>query len=143
MPSVIFHASGSAFDPASLAETKLKPYDIHYRGRKSDRGRKNFVYEDSGFSVDLGPDDSDNLGTQIEAAIKFIDDHYHAIRMLTGLDDLRFDFGYAPRKDVKGHIYLVQCDYFPPAFLKRCGELGIGLELSLYPPLKDETEEGA
>jgi hypothetical protein len=143
MPSVIFHASGSNFDLESLSGTRLKPYDIHYRGQKANRGRKDFVYEDSGFSIDLGPDDSDNLSTQIEAAIKFIDEHYHTIQSFTGLDDLRFDFGYAPRKDQKGYISLVQCDYLPPAFLKKCGELGIGLELSLYTPLKDENTEEA
>lgn len=41
------------------------------------------------------------------------------------------DFGYYLRLD--GQRVLVQCDFLPSELLKLAGELGIGIELSLYP----------
>ena len=137
MPSVIFRASGNDFDPSSLSGTGLNGDNIHLRGQKSKRGRKDFVYKDSGFSVDLGPDDHDDLGTQILAAMRFVQDYRDTIRSLKNLDDMRFDFGYSPRPDS-----VVQFDYLPPKFIKACGELNIGIELSLYPPISDEQNKG-
>jgi len=141
MPSVIFHASGKAFDIQSLDDTNLNPYRVFQIGERARRGRRDFIYEDSGFSIDLGPDDKDDLNTQIEAASAFLGEHGHTIGRLTGLDEMRFDFGYIPRKGKDGLQMMIQCDYFPPEFLRECGNLGIGIELSLYLP--NETAEEA
>lgn len=138
MPSVIFHASGVNFDAASLAETNLHPYKVYRVGEKSKLGRREFIYKDSGFSIDLGPDEKEDLATQIDAATQFIEKNYHTIQNLSGLDDLRFDFGYCQRRDAEGHTVVVQCDYFSPEFLRKCGELKVGIELSLYPQSEEE-----
>ena len=140
MPSVNFHASGQDFNPASLEGTNLTPYDIHHKGQNPNRGRKDFIYEDSGFSINLGPDDLDDLGTQIEAAMRFLELHHGTITKLTGLTELRFDFGYSQRRNAEGYTVLAQCDYFPPDFLRKCGELGIGIELSLYPRSEEKYQ---
>ena len=142
MPTVIFHASGPDFDPSLLSGTGLNAYNVHVRGQTAKRGRRDFIYEDSGFSIDLGPDDRDDLGTQIQAAIQFLEEYREVIRSLPNLEDLRFDFGYSPRPDTKDFIRVVQCDYLPPDFLKACGELNIAIELSLYPPLSENKNEG-
>ena len=142
MPSVLFHASGKAFDIRALEGTNLNPYWVFQVGERAKRGRKDFIYEDSGFSIDLGPDDKEDLGTQIEAASAFLEMYGSTISRLTGLDEMCFDFGYIPRKGKDGLQMLVQCDYFPAEFLRECGSLGIGIELSLYLADEPATEAG-
>jgi hypothetical protein len=132
MPSVLFHASGKDFDIRSLDDTGLNPYRVYQVGERARSGRRGFIYEDSGFSIDLGPDDKEDLNTQIEAASAFLGMHGSTISQLAGLDEMRFDFGYIPRKGKDGLQIMVQCDYFPAEFLRECGNLGIGIELSLY-----------
>jgi hypothetical protein len=58
--------------------------------------------------------------------------HYSEIKQLKGADDMRLDFGYCLRLDKKGEPFWIQCDLLPPDFLRMCGDLNIGIELSLY-----------
>ncbi len=132
MPSVIFHVSGENFIPeTALRSAAFKPFAVHLKGERMST-KNDTPWPDSGFSVDLGPDDNDDLAEQITRATEFIDRHFDELKALTGADDLRLDFGYEARRGMDGNLLIVQCDYFPPEFLRKCGELGIGIELSLY-----------
>jgi hypothetical protein len=46
-------------------------------------------------------------------------------------------FGYHLRID--GEKIIFQNDFLPPDLLKRCGSLGIGIYLSLYPTPEDAS----
>lgn len=118
----------------------FEAYLIYHKGEPMKRGKRGALHPDSGFSVDLGPEDSDDLGRQIEVAAAFIDRHYDELKQIHGADDLRLDFGYEARRDRDGLRLFVQCDYFPPEFLRKCGELGLGIELSLYDAEEAEDE---
>jgi hypothetical protein len=144
MPTVILHVSGDNFDAEkALSQVSFKAYSVYRKGDLMPRGKPNSLYPDSGFSVDLGPQDSDDLGDQIDVATTFIERHYEELKQITCADDLRLDFGYEPRRGKDGLKMAVQCDYFPPEFLQKCGELGIGIELSLYGAINEEGEPDA
>jgi hypothetical protein len=133
MPSVIFHVRGKKFRPAiELAKTNLKPYRIHHVGDVVKRKRGDIVFEDSGFSIDIGPKDNDDLAAQIKVAARFVKKHFAEIKRIENADDMRLDFGYCMRFDKTGEPFWVQCNELPPGFLKMCGELKIGIELSFY-----------
>ncbi len=133
MPSVIFHVRGKKFCPVvELAKTKLKPCRIHHVGDVVKRKRGGFVHKDSGFSVDLGPDDDDDLATQIKVAARFIKKHFTGIKRLKNADEKTLDFGYGMRFDQNGEPFWVQSNKLPADFLKLCGELKIEIELSFY-----------
>jgi Domain of unknown function (DUF4279) len=133
MPSVIFHVSGKQFRPETeLAKTKLKPYDIHHVGDFLKRKRGDIVLKHSGFSVDIGPQNNDDLAAQIKVAAKFVKKHFAEIKRLKKADDLCLDFGYCMRFDEDGEPVWVQTNQLPPEFLKMCGELKVGIDLSFY-----------
>lgn len=133
MPAVIFQVSGEHFCPeTALSQVTFQPYRVHRKGELMKIRRKESVYKDSGFSVDLGPEDSDDLAVQIELAQAFVDHHFDELKQIKGADDMRFDFGYEPRRRKDGSFFAVQYDYFPPAFLRTCSEVGIGINLSLH-----------
>ncbi|HEY3857560.1 MAG TPA: hypothetical protein VGO67_24525 [Verrucomicrobiae bacterium] len=95
------------------------------------------VCEDSGFSLDVSNIDGE-LSGQIKDAIVFLRKHQSEISRLVGfpgVDDRRLDFGYDNRNA------FVQCDYLPPELLALTGSLGVGIELSLYSALSDESKE--
>ena len=142
MPSLILRVSGDNLVPKTeLQKVSFEPYIVFCKGDLMPRGRPNSIYPDSGFSVDLGPDEGDDLAEQISVAETFIDQHYSELKQICGADDIRFDFGYAPRRGCDGLQMMVQCDYFSPAFLLKCGELGVGIEVSLYLGLEEEGQQ--
>jgi hypothetical protein len=129
----IFHVSGEKFQPEiALQSATFSPYHVYKIGEKVNRGKPGAVYSDSGFSVYVGDKNCDDLGKQIEATILFVQNNLSVLRLLTGAEELKFDFGYKPRRGEDGLTMLCQCDGFEPDFLKMCGELKIGIELSLY-----------
>jgi hypothetical protein len=129
----IFHVSGERFQPeVALKNATFKPYKIYQSGEKMNFGRPGAMYTDSGFSVYIGAQDNWNLAEQIEATQKFVQDHFSALKLLADAEELRFDYGYKPRRGDDNLTMLCQCDSFDPAFLKTCGELNIAIELSLY-----------
>jgi hypothetical protein len=133
MPSVIFRVSGKKFRPeAELAKTSLKPYRIHHVGEVVKRKLGDFVFKDSGFAVDIGPKNNDDLMAQIKVAVKFIKKHFAEIKRLKNADDLCLDFGYCMRFAEDGEPFWVQYNELPQEFLKLCGQLKIGIKLSFY-----------
>jgi len=81
-----------------------------------------------------------DLAGQIEDAHAFLRMHEQKLRSLKTtheLTDIRLDFPYSCRLD--DQIFL-QCDYLPPEFLKLAGDLGVGIELSHYPPSEEDED---
>ena len=71
-----------------------------------------------------------SLNNKKKDAIEFLTHNktqLHQIMSLPGVEGA-LDFGIVWR-DVA-----FQCDYFPPELIRIAGELGLGIELSQYPP---------
>jgi hypothetical protein len=98
------------------------------------------VYEvvEGGFSCDVSKKEWVDVKWQIEDAYQFLLKHESELMALVTdcrVDDIRLDLPYYCRLDEQ---IFVQCDYFPANFLRLVGELGVGLELSLYFPAQAE-----
>jgi len=90
------------------------------------------VFKDSGFSVDIGPKNNNDLAAQIKVAVKFIKKHFTEIKRIKKADDMCLSFGYCMRFDKTGEPFWVQSNNLPSEFLKKCGELKIGIDLEFY-----------
>lgn len=135
MPGCVLHARGDDFQvDAFLANSDLAPYSVHRRGGMSRRAR---CYTDSGLSLDISSADGD-LDAEVADAISFLSAHEAELQRLKefpGVTDIRMDFGFY-RRDVAA-----QFEYLSPDLLLRAGKLGIGIELSLYPPPQSEQSD--
>jgi len=128
----VLRATGRSFEPrAFLAGSKLTPFMVYRLGDPEHRGR---THSTSGFRVDVSRRDGSDLDGQIEDAIAFLETHRVDLERLAtadGIEDIRLDFPVDLRIE-EGKV-CAQFEYFPPALLSKAGELGLGLEVSLYP----------
>jgi hypothetical protein len=81
-----------------------------------------------------------DVQSQVRDAIAFLRMNRDEIRRaveFAGVDDARLDFGRFCRLS---NDVVAQFDYFPPELLRLTGELGLGIEVSLY-LVSDEDPE--
>lgn len=133
----VLRVSGKRFDPVRfLADSELEPYSVFRTGEpRTKTHRANAVYETSGFLVDVSDSSWDKLSGQVGDAIAFLQRHQRTLarlREIPEVEDARLDFPIDLRIDRKN--VAAQFDYFPPELVSLAGELGLGLELSIYPP---------
>jgi hypothetical protein len=132
----VLHVSGSQLDPAT--GVGLQPYRVHRagdprRGSRPDGPRWNT----SGFSVIVSDAPWSDLKRQVSDACAFLDHHGDAIRTLKAdgaVEDMRLDFPVHLRI---GENIFAQFEFFPPDLVEKAGGLGLGLEISIYPPGQD------
>jgi hypothetical protein len=136
MPGCVFRASGKDFDvEAFVAQTTLKPYQVFHRGEVPHKSRG--PREDSGLKVDVSQAD----GCIAEACPDVIDwlfsnmAELERLAVFPGVEILILNFGYYLQKEAA-----VQFDYLPPRLVKLAAEANIGIELSLYIWVADESE---
>jgi hypothetical protein len=124
---------------AFLARTSLPVYESHEKGDVQTIRTRMPPHEDYGFKCNVSDKGFDDLKGQVEDAIAFLSRHRDELLELSRdhqVDDIRLDFPYSCRL----HRVAAQCEYLPPALLRAAGELGIGIEMSLYPSSgEDET----
>lgn len=143
----VLRASGSGFTPEDyLRSSGLSPYQVYHRGEpRSPRSRPDGPrFEESGFKASVSDRGWSDLPGQIEDAIDFLRRHRDALERLRaapGIEDVRLDFPYHLRID--GETVWAQFDYLPPTLLALAGALGVGIELSLYPPGRDPVDPEA
>ena len=133
----VLTATGLVFDvDAFVHDTSLTPYSIFRKGERrfpnSERNQERNEF--SGLKIDVSEKEWDDLPGQLSDALTFLTSHSGELRRLVrfpGVEDVRLDFPYNLRIDAKN--VLGQCDYLPPALLREAGNLGVGIELSLYP----------
>ncbi len=90
-----------------------------------------------GFNVVVSDAPGDDLPAQVEDAIQFLAAHHAELTRLmasSGMDGAVLDFGIE-RRDV-----VVQCDTLPAPLIRLAGELGLAIEISLYPETHDMDE---
>ena len=122
-----------------IKDTKLPVYMSHEKGQQRFKTMPDKPpFDDYGISCNVSEKEWDDLDGQIEDAIDFLEKYKEQLEFLNenfSVYDIRLDFPYYCRIFNK---FRVQCDYLPPELLCKAGKLGIGIELSLYPPIKDE-----
>ena len=134
--SCILTISGRNFDVDDFVhKSKLRLY------RKSYKGQPKFKTKPDGekltrssISVQTSKADFDNLKKQIADTTRFLkrnkDKLFH-VGSTKGIDHAVLDFGIDLRIDRKN--VLTQSDTFPNELLKLAGDLGLDIELSIYP----------
>ena len=91
-------------------------------------------HEQSQVHVSVSDADFDQFPRQVVEATEFLQREFEQVQRLCqwpGVEGVTLDFGIA-RRDV-----VVQCDVLPPALVRVAGLLGLGIELSQYPPSGD------
>lgn len=126
----VLHVTGANLAPSLvLVGTQLHPYAQYHSGDLQTVGpKKGQPWEHGGFKLLVS--DADDLKQQIHDANDFLRRNFDALQIVMStktVEDARLDFGYFHRPVV------AQFDYLPPDFLRIAADLGIGLELSLYP----------
>ena len=140
--SAILRATGETFDvDAFLKDSHLLIDQVYRVGEpvfpaSNPDGRKK---ERSGFSVVASEVDFEDYKLQMKESFFFMRDHADELRRLlafTGLQSVCIDFG--------ANIYPPGwCSFrFPPPLMRMAGNLGIDLELSVYPCDPEDESEG-
>jgi len=136
----VLRASGPDFDPDAFLESSiLSPTKVWYRGEpRLPRTRPDGpVVETSGLNVAVSDAEWSDLPAQVEDAERFLAFQRVELERLAatpGVSDLVLDFPIELR--IGGSI-VAQFDRFPASLVRLAGELGLALELSLYPAKDD------
>ena len=129
----VLRVAGRSFDvDAYIRRGKLVPSGVYRRGEARfptlPRARKS---PESGFHIVVSKKDFDDLGGQVRDAVAFLGHHRRAIRALRGrkgVETAALSFGVERRPEA-----VVQAEVFPEDLVRLAGQLGLALELSLYP----------
>lgn len=120
---------------AFLAKSKLRGFTRIYKGepmfKSKPEGRK---VEYSRVAIQTSKADFNELDKQIKDTIRYLKRHKDKLSHIKQVKEIDFallDFGINLRIDnEKVHL---QSDRFPNELLKMAGELGLDIELSIYP----------
>ena len=122
----VLRAYGESFAPDDfVAHSDLGPAAVWYKGQSRVRSRA--PPSNSGFNVLVGG--GEDFPSQVEDAIRFLDDHRRelaVLRQTPGLEGLVLDFGVADREAT------ARFDFLPPALIRLAAEFGMGIEVSHY-----------
>lgn len=139
--SCVLRLTSTEGDLASwIARSRLPIDQSHRRGELRTGRWRGRAYADSGFSCVVSECGGDDLPGQVADTVRFLREHGAELRELRAgsqVDDLRLDFSVWQRTGVAA---VTQSDYFPPELLKLAGDLGIGIEVSLYPVSSEESK---
>src|SRR5579863_5284164 len=126
-----------------IQKTGLQPYKKFDKGepriRTKPEGKKHPL---SGLSLEASSADFNQLDKQIEDTMEFLRANKEKLRHISATKEVDFatlDFGIELRIDFKRVAY--QFEHFPSELLRLAGELGIGLDISLYPPTTEDDQE--
>jgi hypothetical protein len=89
-------------------------------------------FSDSGFRSDVSTKGFDDFNGQVKDAIQYLKRHKSKIVQLREafkVKDITLDFPIDLRI---GEKIVAQFDYLPPQLISLSGELGIGIEISIY-----------
>jgi hypothetical protein len=128
--SCVLRIGGKELDVDALAENLTLPaYRVDRNGELRPL-RSRGVFDESTIHVDVSGADFADLPTQVVDAIRFLTANVDALRTAVRFPGVRhatLDFA-VESKDVA-----IDSSYLPPDLLRRAGELGVGIELSVYP----------
>jgi len=127
---------GKDFDiDAFLAKSKLRGFFKAYKGEPRFKSKpEGTKLEHSRIAIQTSKADWDELDKQIKDTIRYLKRHKDKlcyIKQVKEIDLALLDFGINLRIDRKK--VLLQSDRFPSELLKLAGEIGLDIELSIYP----------
>ena len=134
--AAVLRAYGADFDvDAFLVGCTLPVCTVKCRGEpvlpaSQPGGRR---HQWSGVHMSVSDADFSKFPRQVAEATAFLRAEAEQVRRLCqwpGVEEVTLDFG-VERRDVA-----VQCDFLPPELVRLAGSLGLGIELSQYPPLE-------
>ena len=137
----VLRVDGKQFDPRMLLErSRLPAYDSWREGEPRLLGAKLWraTHDSSGFKVDVSRKESTDLPGQIEDALRFLEqfkDELRAVVATAGVERVELDFPFAVRATEQPPF--LQSVFLPPNLLALAGELGVGIEISVYPPISE------
>ena len=129
----VLRVAGRDFDvDAYLRRGVLVPSAVYRRGEARfptlPRARKT---PQSGFNIVVSKKEFSDFAGQVRDAMGFLGHHRRAIRALRrrkGVEGATLDFGVERRAEA-----VVQVQVFPEDLVRLAGQLGLALELSVYP----------
>lgn len=133
----VLRAAGADFEPAAFLEgSSLEPTKVYKKGqprlpRSAPDGPK---HDTSGITVAVSDAAWSDLPAQVADAERFLETHQTEIERLArapGIAELALDFPIELRID--GASVVAQFDRFPASLVGLAGQLGLALELSIYP----------
>ncbi len=128
--SCVLRIGGAQLDvDALLHAVPLPAYRVDRKGTPR-RLRTRGVFEESTLHVDVSDADFADLPGQIADAIRFLEANAEAVRAavrFAGVERATLDFA------VESRDVAIDSNYLPPGLLWIAGELGVGIELSVYP----------
>jgi hypothetical protein len=140
--SCVLRAAGPNFNVEEfLATSTLVPSNTYRRGeprlRTRPKGVRNQV---SGLNISVSDARWADLPAQVADAERFLRENKQEIsrlRSFPGVEGVSLDFPIYQRV---GDTAWMQTDRFPASFVSIAGELGLELELSIYPPAEDSDD---
>jgi len=142
----VLRVEGKQFDPRMFLErSRLPAYESWLEGGPRLIGAKRWgaTHDSSGFKVDVSRKEWTDLPGQIEDALRFLEhfrDELRAIVATPGVECVWLDFPFAVR--ATEHAPFLQSVFLPPNLLALAGELGVGIEVSVYPPISERAPAG-
>lgn len=141
MPGCVLRVSGKNLDiDALLASISLVPCHVERKGQpRFERSKRIATY--SGFNVSTSDAPGTDVPSQVRDTVAFLQTNREDLQQVMhfpGVEDARLDFGIACRL---GDEVAAQFDYYPPDLLRLAGELGLGIEISLYPIMPEDQEQ--
>ena len=118
-----------------ITNSGLNPYKKSYKGQpklttKPEGEKLSF----SGLSIETSASDFDDLKKQIEDTITYLEQNQAKLKFINSTKEIEYailDFGVDLRID--GEKNLFKFEKFPSKLLKLAGDLGLDIELSIYP----------
>jgi hypothetical protein len=127
MAGSVLRATGDNFQAEKfLEDSTLAPCNIFRKGQPKANNR---VWETSGITVIISNACGDDLVQQIHDAIEFLKSNRNEVSRLrgfSGVEAVELDFGVYRKNG------FLQSNVFPPELIALAGELGMGIELSIY-----------
>ena len=136
MPGCTFNVSGENFDVDDFLSTVDWEINFIYRKGEVSERRPEYTYDESGFGMTVSESDG-FLYEELEDVERFLDEKHSYIQRLRtkyNADEMSFDFGYYCRlyDSNENCVCFSQGESIEPSILKKCGDLGIRIDLSLY-----------
>jgi hypothetical protein len=127
MPGCVLRATGDNFQVEKFLEVStFAPCNVFHKG---ERKAKNCIWRSSGITVVVSDASGDDFARQVGDAIRFLRENQEELsrlRSFDGLEGIELDFGVY-RTDG-----FLQSSVFPAELIALTGNLGIGMELSIY-----------
>ena len=124
-----------------IQKTGLQPYKKFDKGEPRIKSKpESKKHPSSGLCIEASGADFNQLDKQIKDTIEFLRaNKVRHISVTKEVDFATLDFGIELRIDFERVAY--QFEHFPSELLRLAGDLGIGLDISLYPPPTEDDQE--